>query len=58
MRFDIGFAPRRETIDHAMRDIQGMALLDKEQFSSLFPDARIDTERVLGLAKSFMAIRG
>jgi len=58
MRFDIGFSPRRRTVDHAMRDVQGMALLDRGQLAALFPDAEIVPERVLGLTKSLMAIRG
>ncbi len=58
MRFDVGFASRRETIDHAMRDVQSMALLDRQQVAALFPDGDIHTERVLGLPKSLMAIRG
>lgn len=58
MIVDVGFARRRETVDHAMRDVQSMALLDRRQFAALFPDARIHTERVLGFSKSFMAIRG
>ena len=58
MTFDVGFAPHRETVDHAMRDVQSMALLDRQQFAALFPDAAIHTERVLGLPKSLMAIRG
>ncbi len=58
MRFDIGFAKRRGTVDHAMRDVQSIALLDRRQFAALFPDARIETERVLAMPKSLMAIRG
>ncbi len=58
MNFDIGFAPRRQTVDHAMRDVQSMALLDRRQFAALFPDAQMHVERVLGLPKSLMAIRG
>ena len=57
MRCDVGFAARRETVDHAMRDVQGMALLDKRQLAALFPDADISFERVLGLPKSMMAVR-
>ena len=58
MNFDIGFAPRRHTVEHAMRDVQSIALLDRRQFAALFPDAAMETERVLGLPKSLMAIRG
>ena len=58
MSFDIGFAPHRQTVDHAMRDVQSMTLLDRLQFAALFPDAQMHTERVLGLPKSLMAIRG
>jgi len=58
MRFDVGFSLRRESVSHAMRDVQEMALLDKTQVAALFPDAEIRFERVLGLPKSLMAIRG
>jgi hypothetical protein len=57
MTFDIGFAAKRGSVDHAMRDVQSIALLDRRQFAELFPDAAIEAERVLGLPKSLMAIR-
>lgn len=58
MNFDIGFAPRRKTVAHAVRDVQSIFLLDRRQVAELFPDATIEIERVLYLAKSIMAIRG
>ena len=57
MSIDTGFAERRQTVDHAMRDVQNMALLDRRQFATLFPDAEVHVERFLYLAKSLMAIR-
>lgn len=58
MHFDVGFAPRRSSVDHAMRDVQSMCLLDRRQLAALFPDARIEIERVLAMPKSLMAVRG
>ena len=41
----------------AMRQIQSAVLLDYRMLSTLFPDAVIHRERVLGLTKSLIAIR-
>lgn len=47
-------AQRRFYIDHFLNDLK---LLDRRELQSLFPDARIITERVAGLAKSLIAVR-
>lgn len=52
-----GFFPRMPNPAVAMRAIQGSQLLDRKQMSVLFPDARIEMERWLGLPKSMIAIR-
>jgi hypothetical protein len=40
-----------------MEHVQSAVLLDKRQFQTLFPDAEIRFERVLGLPKSMIATR-
>jgi hypothetical protein len=49
-----GQAPDLST---AMRQIQSNNLLDKRMLATLFPDATIRAERILGFPKSWMAIR-
>jgi hypothetical protein len=53
----VGQYPRARTMDEAMRFVQGNRLLSRAMLSSLFPDARIVTERFALLPKSLMAIR-
>ena len=53
-----GFADRARDIGQAMRDVQHARLLDKTQFKFLFPDAAHIDERVAGLTKSLIAVRG
>jgi hypothetical protein len=52
-----GFA-NPQTFDEAMEEAQSARILDVRQLSTLFPDAVIQRERVLGLTKSIMAVRG
>jgi hypothetical protein len=49
---------KASTVDQAMGTIQSSSLLDKAMFSALFPDAAIVSERVMGITKSLMAVRG
>lgn len=58
LKRDIGFFKRAETIGGAMREIQYCRLLDKVQFTHLFPDARHIDEKIAFLTKSLIAIRG
>jgi hypothetical protein len=44
-------------VDTAMRQIQSATLLDFRMLATLFPDATIHRERILGLTKSLVAIR-
>ena len=53
-----GFSERAPDLGVAMRDVQHARLLDKAQFSFLFPDADYPHERVAGLTKSLIAVRG
>jgi hypothetical protein len=51
-----GQLPPNASFDQAMRRVQGINLLTAHQLRSLFPDARIIRERILGLTKSLIAI--
>jgi hypothetical protein len=53
-----GFCERQSDMGGAMRAVQHARLLDKAQFRHLFPDAAHINERVAGLTKSLIAIRG
>ena len=57
MKRDHGFTRRSETIDQAMSHVQRCVLLDKGQMRSLFPDAELMEEKLMGLTKSLMAVR-
>lgn len=56
--FPIAHVGRIEGVDDAFRVVDDARLLDDRQFRFLFPDAAIRYERVLGMAKSLIAIRG
>lgn len=56
-RFALGFAAAKGTVGAAMERVQSARLLDAGQLAALFPDAGISAERVLGLAKSWIAIK-
>lgn len=57
MSFKIGYFNKATTLDQAMQNVQSAQLLDKRQMMSLFPDAGVSFERVLGLPKSLIAVR-
>ncbi len=57
MRRACGAFPKAETIDDAMRFVEDSNLLDRRRFAQLFPDARIERERVYGLTKSLIAVK-
>jgi hypothetical protein len=57
LKFSLGSEERRTTVDSAVRAVENARLLDKRMFGALFPDARIQIERVLLLPKSLIAIR-
>jgi hypothetical protein len=58
IRGRVGRYPRASDVGKAMEMIQSARLLDKAQFRCLFPDAQLAEERILGLTKSLIAIRG
>jgi hypothetical protein len=63
MRAAILFAPKGKFVPHdapydaAIEMVQRVNLLSRGQLKVLFPDARVEAERVAGLAKSWIAIR-
>ncbi len=56
-RFKLGHYERVEDLQRARELVSEIRLLTKSELQSLFPDASIYHERVLGLTKSFLAIK-
>jgi hypothetical protein len=56
-QFQLGHWDRANSIDEAVRIVESARLLNRGMFQELFKDARILTERVLFLPKSFIAIK-
>ncbi len=52
-----GFWQQQPNLGRAVTAIQSACLLDKKQMQFLFPDAKIEIERYLGLPKSLMAVK-
>lgn len=52
-----GFMYQQPDIDKAMDIVQHVVLLDKRQFFYLFPDGRMEHEKVFGFTKSLIAVR-
>jgi hypothetical protein len=57
-RFDVGWYKRIPDLEAARAEVDSVRLLTKQQFAALFPGATIHTERLGGLAKSFVAYGG
>lgn len=57
-RWKLGWAPPSRDVDRAMRLLDSNILIDRTQFRALFPDALHRFERVAGLPKSLLALRG
>lgn len=57
-RFRIGYSGPATSVDGAMAQVMSNIMLDRTQFRSLFPDARHSFERLAGLPKSMIAMRG
>jgi hypothetical protein len=58
LRRRCGYWNRQDTVSGAVRMVQSAKLLDGAQMRALFPDAEIRREKVWGLTKSLMALRG
>ncbi len=56
-RFRLGHWPRATTVDEAVRVVERARLLNRKMFQELFDDAEIQTERMLLLPKSFVAVK-
>lgn len=56
-RFQLGHWKRAESADEGMQIVESARLVNRPMFEALFPDAEIGTERVLGLPKSFVALK-
>ena len=56
-RLGAGYYAKSKTMDEAMEHMENAILLDFRRFQALFPDARLERERLYGLTKSLMAIR-
>ena len=56
MRFQLGHWKKADTLDEAVRIVESARLLNRRMMQTLFPKARIITERLFGLAKSFVAV--
>ena len=57
LKFQLGHWKRANSVDEAVRIVESARLLDKKMFKALFPEADIYVERVLGLPKSFLALK-
>ena len=57
MKKDLGFRKKKDNINDAMVSIQSVKLLDRSQFSYLFPNASIIPEKIGFVTKSLIAIR-
>lgn len=55
--FGMGHVSRAESDLEAMHSVQHARLLSRRMVQALFPDAVIITERIVGLPKSFIAVR-
>jgi hypothetical protein len=58
MRFALGHWPRAASVDEALDILEAAQLLDRKMMATLFPEARILTERFLLMPKSLIAVKG
>jgi hypothetical protein len=56
-RFQLGYWSKAKSSEHAERIVDSARLVNRRKMHELFADADIVTERLLGLPKSFIAVR-
>jgi hypothetical protein len=56
--FSLGWHKKAKNVAEGMAQVEYASLLDARMFRSLFPDADIRKEKLLGVTKSFIAIKG
>jgi hypothetical protein len=57
-RFDLGHRKRQPDIGKAVEEVESVHLLNRKMLMFLFPDGHLIVERLLGLPKSLVVIRG
>jgi hypothetical protein len=57
MRRRLGHHGRESTVGEALATVRSARLLDRAQFSALFPDAHLELERAFGVVKSLIGVR-
>ena len=57
MRRKCGYWTKADDIAAATKTVESAVLLDKSQMSSLFPDAKLISEKAFGVTKSLIAVR-
>jgi len=53
--FSLGWIERKERWDQAAQEVESIRLLSYGELSSLFPDGKIEREKIFGLTKSLIA---
>lgn len=56
-QFRLGWMPRHRDLEDAYKAVRSVDLLNREDMERIFPDAEVSAERVLGLPKSWIAVR-
>jgi len=56
-RFSLGNITRKPSLEEARKTVGEFRLLKKSELRALFPDAAIHAEKVVGLSKSYMAVK-
>lgn len=57
MWFDINYFPKASSYQDALQVSRSTLMLTKKEFRNLFPEAEIQVERLLGIPKSYTAIK-
>jgi hypothetical protein len=57
LHFQLGHWEKASTVRQAVETVESARMLDKAMFQELFKDSDILTERILGFAKSFIAVK-